>query len=336
MPLLILMTILAILTSAWMVIAIEANSDLCMPAPEQSILNILNRLDLEDDSGSESKDLNGPSDSFFYDIMVFYTHQCTTANPWQFLEGHYTDLARGRNILGEFIRSIEDTTLEQLSQECGHEYGPIVELLTQLQDQITILSRTSIRALNLMSCRNIVPLYTTAILDATCTQAPRAQTWVWSCSVVIAFFGMMCIMFRGAYYPIDYYYFDETGKGGKDDLYPTDDDSKEGNLEDTECNELVLATQREECENIMEAVEKDGQADVYLDDDAKEYEDDSGDEDGYGDGEFYGDTFDEDGGDRSVIYSAGYSTDADDYDVDGDVPYDDGSRKESHAQDVSC
>lgn len=134
-------------------------------------------------------------------------------------------------------------------------------------------------------------------------------------------------MFRGAYYPIDYYYYDETGKGGKDDLYPTDDDSKEDNLEDTECNELVLATQREECENIMEAIEKDGEADVYLDDDPKEYEDDSGDEDGYGDGEFYEDTFDEDGGDPSVIYSSGYSTDADDYDVDIDVPYDDGSRK---------
>jgi len=221
LPLLIILTVFAIVGSSWMVIALQSNSDLCMPAPETTIMRILDVVDLDPDcaSCSESKDENGPSDNFFYDIINFYTHQCTKPNPWEFMEGHYTDLARGRNILGEFLRSIEDTTLGQLSQECGHEYGPIVELLLQLQDLITILAQTSVRALNLMSCRNVVPLYTMAVYEATCTMAPIAQTWVLSCTLVIAFFGMLSITFRGAYYPIDYYYYDEK------DLYPTESES---------------------------------------------------------------------------------------------------------------
>lgn len=329
LPMLILLTIFAVMSSGWLVIFLQGNSDLCMPAPENTILNILNTVELEpDNSDSESRDENGPSDNFFFDVMVFYTHQCTTANPWQFMEGHYTDLvssteccklfgfccyffvffsiswrhvlsfltiflpptqicvidcvliitnkkARGRNILGEFLRSIEDTTLGQLSQECGHEYGPIVELLLQLQDLITILAQTSIRALNLMSCRNIVPIYTTAIYEATCTMSPVSITWCMSCSLVIAFFGMLSIMFRGAYYPIDYYYYDEK------DLYPTEDESNDdpsNHLSDNECNDLVLREQEERCYETIELVREEDHFDVYNDDSRKGTETDTDDD----------------------------------------------------------
>lgn len=310
LPLLIIMTICAVIASGWMVIFLQANTDLCMPAPENTIVNILDTVELEpDSSGSESKDENGPSDNFFYDVMVFYTHQCTKPNPWQFLEGHYADLARGRTILGEFLRSIEDTTLGQLSQECGHEYGPIVELLIQLQDLITILAQTSIRALNLMSCRNIVPLYTTSLYEATCTMAPNAQTWVLACSVVIAFSGMICIMFRGAYYPIDYYYYDEK------ELYPTDDESSEEHLVDNECNDLVLNEQEEQCEEIMEILAVEDHFDVYNDDEPKidtfsdEDYDNTDNDDGF--------TTDHDN--EMIVGNELYSIDT--YEIDGDHGY---------------
>ena len=133
--------------------------------------------------------------------------------------------AKGKAVLGEFLRSIEDTTLQQLSQECGQEYAPIVELLKQLQTHISVLSKTSIRALNLMSCQNIVPLYTNAVYDATCTYSIVGATWVFACSVCIAFFGCLCIMFRGAYYPLGYYYYDSgNGDDGEKSLYGTSED----------------------------------------------------------------------------------------------------------------
>jgi hypothetical protein len=136
--------------------------------------------------------------------------------------------AKGKAVLGEFLRSIEDTTLQQLSQECGQEYAPIVELLKQLQTHISVLSKTSIRALNLMSCQNIVPLYTNAVYDATCTYSIVGATWVFACSVCIAFFGCLCIMFRGAYYPLGYYYYDSgngNGDGDEKSLYGTSEDN---------------------------------------------------------------------------------------------------------------
>mmetsp|Transcript_19053 Transcript_19053/g.39261 ORF Transcript_19053/g.39261 Transcript_19053/m.39261 type:complete len:742 (-) Transcript_19053:417-2642(-) len=275
LPLLILLTAIAVVASGWLMIAAQANSDLCMPKPENTIINILDQLDLEaDSSGSESKDENGPSDNFFYDIIVFYTNQCTKPNPWEFLEGHYADLARGRNILGEFLRSIEDTTLEQLSQECGHEYGPIVELLLQLQDLITILARSSIRALNLMSCRNIVPLYTTSVYEATCTMSPVGTTWVFSCTVVIAFFGMLSIMFRGAYYPIDYYYYDEK------DLYPTDEESGiQEPLADSVCNEYIAREQEDQCLGVLKLMEDEKHFVVYNDNEEKVHEEEDEEDD---------------------------------------------------------
>ncbi|VEU40995.1 unnamed protein product [Pseudo-nitzschia multistriata] len=279
-PLLVLLTILAFVTATTLVVAIQANADICVSsgAPEDSILGVLNNLDLEDDSGSQSKDDNGPSDNFFYDIMVFYTHQCTKPNPWEFMEGHYADLARGRNILGEFIRSIEDTTLLELSQECGMEYGPIVVLLKSLQDLITILSQTSIRALTLMSCRNVVPLYTAWIYESTCTLAPVSLNLVFMCIVCIAFFGMVCITFRGAYYPIDFYYYDATGRGDKQELYPTDEVGDSG-LADTPCNEKVLEEQEDQCIDATEAMEESIEIQIYHDDEEKEYETDDDEQD---------------------------------------------------------
>ncbi len=265
MPLLIILTIAAIVASGWMVIFLQANTDLCMPTPENTILRILDVLDLTPSATSadtSSADV-GAQSSFFYDIVVFYSNQCTTENPWEFLEGHYADLARGRNILGEFIQSIEDTTLAQLSQECGHEYGPIVELLIQLQDLINLLAQTSIRALNLMSCRNIVPLYTRVVYDATCGMGPVGQTWMFVCTVAIAFFGMLTIMFRGAYYPIDYYYYDEK------DLYPTDDetnDDLDNHLAENDCNDLVMRVQEDQLTGTRQVMRtEENHFDVYND-----------------------------------------------------------------------
>ena len=145
-------------------------------------------------------------------------------------------------------------------------------MLLQLQDLITILAQVSIRALNLMSCRSIVPLYTTSIYEATCTMSPIGLTWVFSCSVVISFFGMLTIMFRGAYYPIDYYYYDEK------DIYPTEDESGGDDVDeplvDSDCNDLVLSQQQKQAGKTMERMLEETHFDVYNDDQPRKVEPD--------------------------------------------------------------
>merc|ERR1711907_736155 len=116
---------------------------------------------------------------FFYNVILFYTNQCDLTkfdvNPWAFLENHYADLAYGKNVLDQFISTMDDdTTLQQLTQECGLQYAPVVELLKQLKGHINILADTSVRALNLMKCQNIVPF-----TRISCTRRPvSTRSWV--------------------------------------------------------------------------------------------------------------------------------------------------------------
>jgi hypothetical protein len=59
-----------------------------------------------------------------------------------------------------------------------------------------------------------------------CSYSIVAAKYCFSCLLLIAFFGMLCVMFRGSYFPIDYFYFEDAeGDQEKDDsLYSTSDD----------------------------------------------------------------------------------------------------------------
>jgi hypothetical protein len=77
------------------------------------------------------------------------------------------------------------------------------------------------RSMDLMSCKNVVPLYTSTVYEGTCENSITGAAWIFGCFFVISFFGMLMIMFRGAYYPIYYY------NGGKDWDSNTSDDEAE-------------------------------------------------------------------------------------------------------------
>jgi len=55
------------------------------------------------------------------------------------------------------------------------------------------------RALDLLSCRRIVPLYTETVYEGMCTYSPQAVFWVFSSCVVMGFFGMLMLTFRSSY-----------------------------------------------------------------------------------------------------------------------------------------
>jgi hypothetical protein len=119
-----------------------------------------------------------------------------------------------------FAEAVATATTEQLSQECGAEYGPVLQLLNQLRTHMTILLDSSHRSMKLMSCENIVPLYTTTVYEGACNTSVTAAAWMFASFFVIAFFSMMMVMFRGAYYPIH-------SVGGKSLHYGTSDDEGE-------------------------------------------------------------------------------------------------------------
>ena len=118
--------------------------------------------------------------------------------------------------MDEFAQIILNSSVEQLSQECGADYGPTLQLLNQLRTYASILLDSSDRSMQLMSCENIVPLYTSVVYDGVCNTSIRGGTWIFAGFFVIAFFGMIMIMLRASYYPIEF--FGEDDDDEKDDV----------------------------------------------------------------------------------------------------------------------
>lgn len=248
MPFFIIMVIFCYVGCAWVVLATEGNADFCSGGventPDATVQNILGQYDLT-------------AGSVYYDAVMFYSHQCKIDGPWGFLENYYDDLTTARTTLNGMAQAIVDVTPENMSQQCGVDYSAVLQLITELQAHTTILSDTAQRSLELLSCRNVVPLYTNAAYVAMCQQNITAATWIFSCSFIMSFFGMIMIMFRGAYYP--FFVWEEKDEYSTDDLELEEEVSEEGvddmdeYVDPSEVDPNLYAEDQEEMETVDES-----------------------------------------------------------------------------------
>jgi hypothetical protein len=142
---------------------------------------------------------------------------------------------------------IAETTVDQLSQECGVSYGPALQLINQLQAYTTVLLDSSTRSIDLMSCPNIVPLYTTAVYDGVCNTCIQSATWIFASFFVIAFFGMIMIMFRGSIYPVGFFSDEQDSDDDdaeKEDIGTGSSEEEEAEGEDNDNEESVFANEQ--------------------------------------------------------------------------------------------
>jgi hypothetical protein len=208
LPVFVLFVITAYVGAGAMVMLVQANSDWCLgnlqQSPEESIQAILERRGFQ-------------KSSMYYQVINFYSSQCREGNPWEFLEGFYSDLNVAKQNLMALSQTIIQISPAQLEIECGVEFGPALELLNKLVAHATILMDTGSRAMDMVKCKVVVPFYTRTVYTASCDLSIQGAKWCFATLMVIAFFGILLIMFRGAYYPIGYYYEDD----GKRD-YSTD------------------------------------------------------------------------------------------------------------------
>jgi hypothetical protein len=72
-------------------------------------------------------------------------------------------------------------------------------IVFQINQLIEFLFNAVIRAIDLLACKTIVPLYTTTVYDGVCTYVPRAVAWVISCTVIMTVAGMIMITTRAAF-----------------------------------------------------------------------------------------------------------------------------------------
>lgn len=64
---------------------------------------------------------------------------------------------------------------------------------------LALLQSSVAKTLDLVSCKRIVPLYTTTIYDGVCTYQPSAVFWVFACTLVMGVMGMIMITLRSSY-----------------------------------------------------------------------------------------------------------------------------------------
>lgn len=206
LPVFIIMVIFTYVACGFTILATESNADFCYGGtentPEATIANIMGRYNLT-------------QGDMYYDAIKFYSNQCTIEGPWSFLEDYFGDLVRAKTSLAAIATAITQVSPESISQACGVDYSPVLQLINQLATHTTILTDATERSLELLSCDSIVPLYTSTVYNTMCQNNMTAATWIFSCALVMSFFGMLLITFRGAYYPFFIW-------EGKDD-YSTED-----------------------------------------------------------------------------------------------------------------
>ena len=256
MPFFIVMIMFSFVGCGFVVLATEGNADYCSggveSTPEGTILNIMAQQNLS-------------QGEIYYDAIKFYSHQCTVANPWDFLENYHNDLVETSLALDAFGKAIAEVNAENLSKQCGVDYVSVSELIAQLQSHSSILIETVARSLELLRCSSIVPLYTNSVYEATCQSNLTAATWIFASSFVISFFGMLMIMFRGAYFPL--FIWEEK------DEYSTGSDEEEAELEEVGTEDQGSEYVDAEVESTLYLREEGGEGSVG--NDASTYGNDS-------------------------------------------------------------
>ena len=154
--------------------------------------------------------------------------------------------------MNAFVDIIEFNTAAQLTKECGTEYSMVLDLMNNLLAHIRILISSSERSMRLLNCENIVPLYTTAVYDASCHDLPKGAEFVFLSLLGIAFFGSLILMFRGSHYPISYYFTKEDGKS----VYST---SVEEGIAENDSNDVIedYSLNQDDSDSFVESYDTD-------------------------------------------------------------------------------
>jgi len=72
-----------------------------------------------------------------------------------------------------------------------------------------VLLESVARALDLVSCERVVPIYHKAVYDGACRYSVNGVMWVFAASLVMAISGLIMLLFRSAYKPVQVQYAGE-------------------------------------------------------------------------------------------------------------------------------
>jgi hypothetical protein len=106
---------------------------------------------------------------------------------------------QGQQVVQNVTDSIDRISLEQLSLGCNRDFHPLHRSLGQMVGVLDAVLQSANTVLNLLSCQQVVPIYTEISYDAVCTYSISGFTWIFSCLLILSATGHIVIMFRSSY-----------------------------------------------------------------------------------------------------------------------------------------
>jgi len=178
-----------------LMVAAGVNSDFCVPSgamtdgdnidPEETILR--------------SMLLHGQGrDSMSYNAINYYTSLCTDGtSPLDFLPGLIPILAEAQLALKQLVPMVwAEASFHEMALYCNNPdlSSSLEDLVLSLQHLVDASLIVTAKALDLGSCRRIVPLYVQTVHDGACNLLPLALFWILSSILIMAVTGLIAIV----------------------------------------------------------------------------------------------------------------------------------------------
>ena len=110
----------------------------------------------------------------------------------------------------ELATALTDGSVKtELSLYCDRDFDVLDELLGDMTDILNVTVTSVRRTLALVSCDQIVPIYTGLFYEGTCTYSMKAVMWVYSGLLIMAVFGLTMLTMRAAIKPTLYVTIDD-------------------------------------------------------------------------------------------------------------------------------
>jgi len=150
------------------------------------------------------RNIRGSDNSTVSQFVSYYTQRCNPDSyPFGFLSTYLDDLNNAVESTGNAAEVIRDNQA-LLSERCGREFTSVPKIVDDMDSNLNFLQKQVDASLDLINCESINKLYVDILHQAGCTDSMNAFVWIFASTLVISVCGLIMIMLRASYYPVEY------------------------------------------------------------------------------------------------------------------------------------
>jgi hypothetical protein len=92
-----------------------------------------------------------------------------------------------------------NATVEGLEVACGRDFDGLGEAIMVVKEILLLVLRSVTDLVEIISCDSIVPIYQTAVYDATCSYSMKALIWAFAAGLIASMFGFLMVLLRASF-----------------------------------------------------------------------------------------------------------------------------------------